>query len=251
MEPTIEPQQTTTSEQSTEKKKVNISIPAAIVTGAAIIGIAIMLSSASKAVPQQGPVADQKDQITEVAKTIATIRSNDYVRGSDDAQVVVIEYSDSDCPFCKQFHDTMNKVITDYNGKVSWVYRFFPLETLHPNAIPEALSLYCAGELGGEKTFWSYLDQIIGVTLAADTKSKETLIALASQQGLDRTLLATCMESNAAKARVTADTEEAKSIGARGTPFSIAVHRTTGKQVIIPGALPLESVKEIIDSLLQ
>ena len=137
-----------------------------------------------------------------------------------------------------------------YKGKVAWVYRFFPLTSLHPNAYTEAISLNCVGELGGTDAFWKYMDTVIGVTLGADAKSNEALTTFATQSGVDGTLFKTCMNKKS-DPRVDADIAEAQTIGARGTPYSVVVNQKTKKQAIIPGAAPLESVKQTIDSLLK
>ncbi len=252
----MEPQQNNTSLEENfeqkEKKPMSISIPAAIVTGAAIIGLAIILSTGSKTAPiekQQG--ATQTGEQKTVAADVATLRPQDFFTGGTNPAVVVIEYSDSDCPFCKQFHETMTSVVSEYKGKVAWAYRFLPLTTLHPNAYTEAVALNCVGELGGQESFWKYMDTVIGITLSPDAKSNESLVTFAVQAGVDKNLFSTCMTSEESSARVDADIEEAKRIGARGTPFSIAVNTKTGKQVVIPGAVPLEYMKETIDSLLK
>ncbi len=242
----------TESTAPTPAKATNISLPAAIVTGAAILGLAIVLAFGPRGTTTTTPPPAGTDTSpTSVAKDIATVRASDYVRGNSNAEVAIIEYSDSDCPYCEQFHATMKSTFDSYNGKVSWVYRFFPLETLHPNAYTEATALACVGELGGNTAFWTYLDTIINVVVPADAKSSDTLIAYATKEGIDAKLLKTCMQSDVTKKRVDAGIAEAKKIGARGTPFSIAVNTKTGEQTIIPGAVPAEYLKQIIDDLLK
>lgn len=88
------------------------------------------------------------------------ILSTDYVKGDKNARFTLIEYSDIDCPFCKRFHPTAQKLIDSYTGQISWVYRQFPLDQLHPNARTKAEGARCAGKLGGAETFWKYLDTV-------------------------------------------------------------------------------------------
>lgn len=234
-------------------KKVNISVPAAIVTAAAIIGLAIIFTFGPKGTGTPSPATKNAEngQPTSVAANIATVRSADYVRGTASADVVIIEYSDSDCPYCAQFHKTMQETLASYDGKVSWVYRHYPLTSLHPNARNEALALTCVGELGGQKAFWLFLDTVMGVTLGADDSGMATLTTLALQHSINGNLFASCMQSNETKAAVDASIAEAQSIGARGTPFSVAVNQKSGKQAVIPGAVPAEYLKQTIDSLLK
>jgi protein-disulfide isomerase len=249
---TPEVQSTPDVTQATASKKRPISIPAAILTGAMIITLAIVFVFGPKTkVTNDTPQAAPKD-VTEVSAAIATIRPNDRIRGDiATAQVAIIEYSDSDCPYCVRFHPTLEQIYSDYNGKVAWIYRYFPLSSLHPNAVTEAVALECVAELGGNKAFNSYLDTIINVTLNPDPKSNVALTTFATAQGIDSTLFKKCIAGTTASDRVAADTDEAQKMGAQGTPFSILVNLKTGKQIIVPGAYPIEDIKKDIDSLLK
>ncbi len=240
---------------ATEPKKSAISLPAAILSSAAILAIAIVFTfgGSSKIAGAKLPAAATiPDDVTSVPADVATIRPTDHIRGDiSKASVAIIEYSDSDCPYCARFHTTMQQVVSDYNGKVAWVYRYFPLISLHPNATTEAVALECVAELGGNTAFNNYLDTLITTTLAADPKSNEVLTTFATREGIDAKLFKSCMAGTKASDRVKADATEANKIGAQGTPFSIAVNLKTGKQIVIPGALPLEDIKADIDALLK
>ena len=70
---------------------------------------------------------------------IKPITSKDHLRGDlKKAQAVIVEFSDYDCPFCHRFHPTVQQIVSDYGDKVAWVYRHFPLDSLHPNARKKA-----------------------------------------------------------------------------------------------------------------
>ncbi len=254
----MEPTNNNQTEHSTptntpmEQKKGGISLPAAILTGAVIIAIALIVAFGGNkdAAPAAGTPA-QPDEVTSVPKAVATIRANDRVRGDmATAEVAIIEYSDSDCPFCERFHTTLENIYDAYDGKVAWVYRYFPLASLHPNATTEAVAMECVAQLGGNSAFNKYLDEVIKITLTPDAKSNAQLTTLATAQGIDKALFATCITGTAASDRVAADTAEAQEIGARGTPFSIIVNLKSGEQKIVPGAYPLEDIKKEIDALL-
>lgn len=100
-----------------------------------------------------GPLPGQKTY------TFAEVTELDHIRGNMDADVVIIEYSDIECPFCKRFHGTMNQVVETYGDQVAWVYRHFPLESIHRNARPWAIESECVAEIGGNDAFWKYLDE--------------------------------------------------------------------------------------------
>jgi protein-disulfide isomerase len=240
--------------QETPQKKAPVNLAAAIVTAGVMIAIALVIiahpskSTGTLPTTQQPPATP-----TSVSADIATVRESDlsHVRGNlSTAEVVIIEYSDSDCPFCVRFHPTLQQIIDDYKGRVAWVYRFFPLD-MHPNAFNEAIALQCSSELGGAKGFNSYIDSIINVTVNPDPKSNEILSTIATQQGLDAAKFKACLADPATKTTINNGIQEAQSIGAQGTPFSIAVNIKTGKQAIIPGAYPIDEMKQTIDGLLK
>jgi|GEM_PF-581647 len=232
-------------------KKPLLSLPAAILTGFALLALAIILVVPGMNKGTGAKPADEAPKIpTSVEADVAKLRTTDHVKGNaETAEVLLITYSDSDCPFCARFHPTVQTTLTDYKGKVAWVYRQFPLD-MHPNAYTESLALECAAKLGGDKTFFSYLDTIVNVTLTPDPASNETLLTFAKNEGLDVDQFKACFADKNIVKKIDADIDEANKIGARGTPFSIAVNKRTGEQVVIPGAYPLDEVKQMIDSIL-
>ena len=92
--------------------------------------------------------------------SVPAVTDKDWLYGDKNAPLTVIEYSDIDCPFCKRFHTTMQQVVSDYKGQVNWVYRHFPLISLHPDAQLKANATECVGEQGGNDKFWQYLDKL-------------------------------------------------------------------------------------------
>lgn len=114
------------------------------------------------------------DQLIEIARTegavpeelntegintaaVAPVTEDDWIKGSSDAVVTVVEYSDFDCPFCSRFHQAMGEVMAD-NPDTAWVYRHFPLDQLHPEARYVAEAAECVGELEGQDAFWKFTD---------------------------------------------------------------------------------------------
>ncbi len=172
------------------------------------------------------------------------ITTEDHIRGNvETAQVVIVEYSDIDCPFCQRFHPTMQQILDEYQGKVAWVYRHFPLDSLHPEARKKAEASECVAALGGNEAFWTYLDRLY-------SESVDDLVGFAKDVGVNEASFNKCLNDGTYKDKVQSQYQDAINSGGQGTPYSIAITRD-GKKVPINGALPLANVKSILDPLLQ
>lgn len=88
------------------------------------------------------------------------ITSEDIQEVTTPSKVYVLEYSDAECPFCIRLHDTMKKIRTDYAGKISFVYRNFPLTQIHQHAQKEAEMITCAGKIGGAEAMYGFIDKV-------------------------------------------------------------------------------------------
>ncbi len=217
-------------------------VPFAIVVAGALIAGAIYAGDAKR------PTADNQQPAGEVK--IVPISEKDHYLGSRSAKVVIVEYSDTECPFCKVYHNTMNEVMKSYAGEVGWVYRHLPIPQLHALAMKEAEATECAAEQGGNTVFWQYLDKIFETTNSNDSLDPALLPVFAKNLGLDEAAFNTCLSSGKYTEAVKKSAAEGFASGARGTPFSIIMK--DGKQVgTINGAEPLASVKAKLDALLK
>ncbi|MDP3953732.1 MAG: thioredoxin domain-containing protein [bacterium] len=100
------------------------------------------------------------DGVVVASPDVKVVTAEDHIRGSLDASVKIVEYSDLECPFCKRFHPEMKAVMDQYDGNMAWVYRHLPLESIHPSARPLAEGSECVAELGGNDGFWRYVDYV-------------------------------------------------------------------------------------------
>lgn len=91
---------------------------------------------------------------------VPAYQEKDHIIGSPDASVIVIEYSDLECPYCKRFGETMKEIVAESNGNVAWIYRHW---VVHQNALPKAAASECVAKLKGEDAFWKYIDLVFGL----------------------------------------------------------------------------------------
>ncbi len=81
----------------------------------------------------------------------------DHWYGNKDAEVVIVEYGDLECPYCAIVHPTIKQILKEYDGKVAWVFRHFPL-SIHKDAHIKAEAAECAYAEGKDEAFFKYLD---------------------------------------------------------------------------------------------
>ncbi len=230
----------------------NLSVPLSIIIAGVIIGISLIVAlkqpggAVAGNAPQAGP------QPTGDLEQLKPITDSDHIRGNPNAPVKIVEYSDTECPFCKRFHDTMKKVVDEYGkgGQVAWVYRHFPLDQLHSKARKEAIATECANELGGNDTFWKYIDRLFAITPANDGLDPAELPKIAQYVGLNVAKFNTCLTSGKYDKHIEDEVQNAAATGGNGTPWSVVVAKS-GKKYPLSGAQPYESVKQLIETALQ
>ena len=179
---------------------------------------------------------------------IEGLNDEDWVKGDRNASISIIEFSDTECPFCKRFHSTMDQVIDNYPGEVNWVYRHFPLTALHSKAVREAEATECAGEQGGNDTFWAYIDRLFEITPTNNRLEDSQLTDIAEDINLNINQFQECLDSGKYNGKVKDHMVQGQAAGARGTPYSIIIKGD--QEIIIPGALPFERIKAMLDPLL-
>lgn len=254
--------------------KENLRLPLAIVLAGLLIAIAIFLSN-------QAP---KDNSATETKKTeagfykIKPISASEHIIGNPNAEAVFVEFSDTECPFCKRFHTTMNQLVADYSkdGKLAWVYRHLPIDGLHSKSRKEAAAAECAGVLGGESTFWQYLNTIYEITPSNDGLDPSLLSKVATDLKLDATAFGKCLNSPEAASKVETYYQDGlvASSGLPGTPQSVvflkkpltesaentinlafsriraSIEISPDRKVVnISGALPYEALKLFIDTV--
>lgn len=242
--------ETKTPEVHTPAQATTLTIPIAIIIAGVLIAGALYLGT-SKGASTTAVNNQQQQQVPQQTgdlEAMKAISSSDHIRGNPDAPVKIVEYSDTECPFCKRFHGTMQEVMNEYgkDGKVAWVYRHFPLDQLHSKARKEAVALECANEQGGNNKFWSYADRLYEITPANNGLDPAELPKIAEYVGLDVTKFNTCLASTKYDQHIEDEVQNATATGGNGTPWSIVVGKND-KKYPLSGAQPYASVKQLID----
>jgi protein-disulfide isomerase len=229
-----------------------MSLPISIIIAGLLIAGGIYLNGK---ITKEAPTVAQKQQIASenLADVIRPIDANDHILGSSKARILVVEYSDTECPYCKNFQTTMLSLMKNYgdNGQVAWVYRHYPIAELHSQSSKEAEATECAANLGGNSKFWEYIDQIYEVTPSNNNLDPKQLTTIAVGVGLSSVDFNSCLESGQFAPRVNSDIKNAEELGASGTPYSVVIDTKNNKYYPIEGAYPYDQVKSIIDLILQ
>lgn len=172
-------------------------------------------------------------------------------KGNKNARLTLVEFSEYQCPFCgRHVRDTMPQIQKEYieTGKVHYVFRDLPLESIHKNAFKAAEAARCAGE---QNKYWEMHDRLF-----ENQKSLEpaSLTAHAQAIGLDAKKFQSCLDSGKFAADIKKDIADANKIGITGTPTTvIGLTQPNDSKIkvvkVIRGAQNFASFKEALDSL--
>ena len=156
------------------------------------------------------------------------------VRGNPKGPVMIVEFSDFQCPYCRRVQPTLMAVLAKFPGQVGLSFRDFPLREIHPDAQSAAEAARCAGEQG---KFWEYHDLLFSQA----PLDRITLGAHAGKLGLDAKRFDACLASGKFRAAVEEDLQVGVRAGVAGTPgFFI-------NGIFLDGAQPLEEFARIIN----
>ena len=231
-----------------------VSLPAAIIVGAIVIAAAIIYATLPASPASSGGAAEKTVDINSLSPgpdQMKPVTASDHILGKNSASIKIVEFSDTECPFCKSFHKTMHTLLEEYGlmGEVAWVYRHFPLESIHPKAPKEAEATECAAELGGHVKFWEFADKIFEITPSNNGLDLALLPKIAEDIGLDKKAFEACMETSSNE-KVQKDFELGGSIGVSGTPLTVLIPKNGAAPTPINGAQSFETVKAMIDAAL-
>jgi protein-disulfide isomerase len=159
-------------------------------------------------------------------------------RGPAAAPVIILEWSDFQCPFCREVQPVLARLLTEFPDTVRLVFKDFPLRS-HELAVPAALAARCAG---AQERFWEYHDMLF---LTQPAFARDELTAYARRLGLDTARFGDCLDSAAPRDAIVADQREGREAGVRATPTFFVNGRK------IEGAVPIEEFRDAIRSALR
>jgi len=218
--------------------------PVAIVIGFGMVALAVYFSgigSSSNLIPAPGASG--------ASANMRPVDSTDFVRGNPNAPITIVEYSDYDCAFCQEFHQTMTQIMNEFgaSGKVAWVYRQYPIAALHPNAPKLSEAALCVGDLVGNDGFWKFSDLLFSSRGINQPTNMSNLAEYATTAGADPRAFTTCLNTGKMTETVNKASAEALAMGLEGTPHSILL--VGNQQAVIEGAETYATVREIINNL--
>lgn len=155
--------------------------------------------------------------------------------GAESAKIVLIEFSDFQCPYCAEAHKTLKQFMTKHENEVKLVYKHFPLIPIHPQAMPAALAAFAAKEQG---KFWEYQDALFS---QQNKLGEELYVAIAKNLNLDLEKFNSDRISENANSAVFSDLRLAEGLGLSGTPFFVMNTES------FSGAVQLADLEKIFD----
>ncbi len=208
----------------------------AVTPGSAIVAQGTPAALPTDASGQSSAGGDIAAQIAQLPRYDIPINADDPVLGPADAPITIVEFADFQCPFCiRHAKETDPRLKADYGDQIRYVYKDFPLSSLHPDAFSAALSAQCARE---QNKFWEYQDLLFTGTLGLGRQAYD---AYAQQLGLDMTAFDQCLDEERYADQVQADYDLGVKLGVSSTPTFFI------NGIAVVGAQPYDLFAQIID----
>ena len=175
---------------------------------------------------------------------------DDPIIGDPEAPITIIEFSDFQCPFCARFHiETLPSIMEEYidQGKVNLVFRDFPIQSIHPNALPAAVAAECANEQGKFKEMHDILFEKQNEWNRQETSvAVSQFIQYAIELEMEKEIFESCISSGKHIDEIRKDLEDGRDYGITGTPGFFVGNEEIGF-IELKGAQPFDSFKKVID----
>ncbi len=139
--------------------------------------------------------------------------------GNPDAKVVIVEYSDYQCPYCRRAHmELFNRLMQEYGDKIKFVYKQFPLTSIHPWAMKASIGMMCIHKYHPKK-YWDAHDRLFQRQQQINPNNiRDVFLQIVKELQLDENKVMQCFDKEETRAIVQADIQEGMSVGVQGTP---------------------------------
>ncbi|TGL63418.1 DsbA family protein [Leptospira sarikeiensis] len=199
----------------------------------------------------EGQEKAMREEISRLKKKYHYVAKRPYVpkeadikgeptRGSKDAPITIVEFTDFECPFCIKFQATSKELRKKYGDKIKWVVKDFPLQ-FHQKALGAHIAANCVLKQGQDK-YWNYFDSLFTENRSQETLTPAWLTQKAKDLKVDMTSFNACLTDESIQREIQEDVKEAARLGMEGTPSFLINGR------MISGALDLETFEALIES---
>jgi protein-disulfide isomerase len=196
------------------------------------LALLLSCSSSSSTTPPTSLDAGSTDALP---RPVVVAVGDSPSQGPSSAKVTVIEFGDYECPYCGEEEPVVTQMLQDYAGRIRFVFKEFPLSSIHPYAELAAEAALAANAQG---KFWPYHDTLYANQSAL---AEGNLEDYASTLGLDTTTFDMALAQHTYAPAVAADVTEGMSVGVEGTPTFFV------NGVIVVGAVPYSELTSVID----
>jgi protein-disulfide isomerase len=211
---------------------------------AQIQGVLDSIGDAPSAPQAQAPTVAEPLADDQLAELLA---NTTIIKGNQNPDILYIEYSDIECPFCKRHHDngTITQVVDNYDS-VGFAFQNFPLG-FHAQAQHNAEAIECAKDQVQDETIYDFVEALF----ASEDITPTGTIAAAASVGLDADAIQTCMDAGDKTDIVAAQMATAQNtFGVNGTPGNVLINTSTGEYRVVSGAQPYAAFVTAIEELL-
>lgn len=173
--------------------------------------------------------------------SIPAVSMEDHVIGASQPKVTMVVYSDFQCPYCRYFDESLQRVLAEFPNDVRLVYRHMPITQVHEHAFMAAEASECAAKIGGNTSFW----QMHHGLMLLESLDGASITSLAERIGLSRASFQYCLQSGEMTERVNQAIESAQVSGVYGVPMTFV----NGE--LVAGSVPYEQLREVVTETLQ
>ncbi len=175
--------------------------------------------------------------------------TTDHLLGDAKSRLVLIEYVDFMCPYCKKFTPVIGSILSAYKGKVALVYRNFPLPHHDPLATDSAISAECVAKITGNDAYWKFTRALFN-DQSNQTRDAKYFGSMAKNAGSDGEKVIKCFQKRETIVKIVDEFNLGLDLGIKGTPTSFLYDTKTGETTLITGSIDEKKLSSYIDQLL-